>query len=170
MKATRVFLRRTAAAITWVEYKAFLLSGVTIAAIAIIVSVSAILRYAFNVSLGWVFETTQYLLVWFTLLAAAWILHVDKHIKVDVLTIHLPPRAQRICEVIYFVLGFAVSSCLTVFGVIVVVDLYAKGMHETTLMEPLSWPIHLVIPMGCLLLAFEFVVRLVKTLSAKRVG
>lgn len=170
MKAKRVFLLRTVAGFTWVEHKAFLLSGVAIAAVAIIVSVSAIARYGFGVSFGWVFETTQYLLVWFTLLPAAWLVCVDKHIKVDVVTIHLPPQYRRILEVIYYAVGLIVSVCLAVFGVIVVVDLYAKGSHETTLTEPLSWPLYLIIPVGFILLTLEFVKQLVRAFAAERRG
>lgn len=138
-----------------VEKKAFDVAGFGIWIAVVIVTANIISRYAFDYPLQWVFEATQFILVWFTLLSAAWVMFLDKHIKVDLITSRIPPKPARALEIVSSVLGAILGLVLLYFGIAVVVDLYQRGTYMTTNMEPLAWPLYLAIPVGGLLLAIE---------------
>ena len=146
----------------YIQAKSFSLAGVLIWVATILVTANVVGRYFLNRPISWVLEITQYILVWFTFLSIAWILRIDRHIKVEVLTIHLSRRVQMILELFSDVIGLLVTGVLTSFGAIVVIEFYKKHMRETTPLQPPSWPLFLVIFLGAALTLAEFIRRIVK--------
>jgi C4-dicarboxylate transporter DctQ subunit len=146
----------------YLEEKFFTLAGVLIWVATILVTANVVGRYFLHRPISWVLEITQYILIWFTFLSMAWILRIDRHIKVEVLTIHLPRRARIILDLFSDVTGLVVTSVLTSFGGIVVIEFYKKHMRETSPLQPPSWPLFLVIFLGAVLTLVEFIRRIVK--------
>jgi len=159
---------RISSRLAYIQEKSFILAGVLISASTILVTANVVGRYFLNSPISWVLEITQYILVWFTFLSIAWILRIDRHIKVEVLTMHLPRRLQIILELFSDVIGLVVTGLLTSFGGIVVLDFYKKHMRETSPLQPPSWPIFLVIFLGAALTLAEFIRRTVKDFNDLR--
>ena len=154
--------------LAYLEEKSFILAGVLVSVATILVTANVVGRYFLNRPISWVLEITQYILVWFTFLSIAWILRIDRHIKVEVLTMHLPRRPQIILELFSDVIGLVVTGVLTSFGGIVVFEFYRSHMRETSPLQPPSWPIFLVIFLGAALTLAEFIRRIVRELVELR--
>jgi C4-dicarboxylate transporter DctQ subunit len=146
----------------YIEEKSFTIAGVFVWGATILVTANVVGRYFLNRPISWALEITQYILVWFTFLSIAWILRINRHIKVEVLTIHLSHRAQIILELFSDVIGLLVTGVVTGFGAIVVIEFYEKHMRETTPLQPPSWPLFLVIFLGAAFTLAEFIRRIFK--------
>ncbi|MFH1953849.1 MAG: TRAP transporter small permease [Pseudomonadota bacterium] len=168
METVKKIALRISSWLGYVQEKAFALSGMFIWAATILVTANVIGRYFLNRPISWVFEITQYILVWFTFLSIAWILRIDRHIKVEVLTMHLSRRGQIILDLFSDLIGLLVTGLVTVFGAIVINDFYLKSMRETSPLQPPSWPIFLVIFLGAALTLAEFIKRLIEDSRALR--
>ena len=69
-------------------------------ALTLIVGADITLRYGFSRPLGWVKETSEYILVFLGFLVAAWILKDDGHVKMDLVLSRLGPRAQTMMNIV----------------------------------------------------------------------
>jgi C4-dicarboxylate transporter DctQ subunit len=152
----------------WLEEKSFSLSGMLIWVATALVTANVVGRYFLRSPLAWVIEVTQYILVWFTFLSVARVLRSDRHIKVEVLTAHLPSRVQTILDLFSDLIGLIVTGTVTCFSALLVIRLYRTHMRETSLLEPLSWPLFLAIVAGSALTMFEFIRRIVKDCQSLR--
>jgi TRAP-type C4-dicarboxylate transport system permease small subunit len=65
-----------------VKYLAYLAAAILVL-MAVSITVDVILRFTFNYPLKWVFEATEYSLLFITFLAATWVLQKDQHVKLD---------------------------------------------------------------------------------------
>ena len=138
------------------------MAGILIGFATLLVTANVVGRYFLNRPISWTLEITQYILVWFTFLSIAWILRLDRHIKVEVLTMHLSRRAKIILDLFSDAIGLVVTGVLTSFGAIVVIEFYQSHMRETSPLQPPSWPIFLVICLGAALTLAEFIRRIVQ--------
>jgi TRAP-type C4-dicarboxylate transport system permease small subunit len=112
----------------------------------------------------WLLELSEYALYVTTFIAAPWVLSLGSHVRVDLLTVSVPPAAARILEVLADILGLAISAIMGWYGLRVVMDGIARGdliYKEIVIPE---WWLLVFIPFGCLLLAVEFLRRLCRTL------
>ena len=85
------------------------------------------------------------------------------HVVLDIVFDNLGPRMRRVAATLNAALGLAICSTLTVVGILVVLDQYAVGVRQTTVMAPLSFWITAALPLGMFLMSFQF---LDKALSA----
>ncbi len=144
-----------------VEKKAFDLAGLFVWGATLLVTANVVGRYFLNAPIDWAFEITQYILVWFTFLSIAWILHSDRHIRVEVLTMRLSSRAQIILDLFSDALGLFVMALLSIFGMLVEIQFFQRHMRVTSPLQPTSWPIYLVIFLGAVMTFAEFIRRIV---------
>src|SRR6202012_1585203 len=87
-------------------------AGMMILSAAAIVVADVILRALSKHSLPWVFEVTEFLLVYIPLLTFPWLARRQKHVVVDVFTNFLPPGAARVMRIVVFLV--AAGTCLWV--------------------------------------------------------
>lgn len=151
-----------------------LLSGLASAAIVligvacIIVCLEVFARYFLNRPQVWVFETTEYMLLWITFLATAWVLRKESHVSIDILVNRLNPRAQAILNIITSILSAIACFVIFWYGAQVTFGYYQKGVIiPKTLQLPKS-PILAIISVGSLLLFIEFLRRAYRYLSVFR--
>ncbi|MFC2047610.1 TRAP transporter small permease subunit, partial [Chloroflexota bacterium] len=77
-----------------------ILGAILIIIAMLIVAIEVVMRYLLHHPQVWVVETTEYILVWFTFLGAAWILKKEGHVKVEIITARLSPRVQAVLGII----------------------------------------------------------------------
>ena len=81
------------------------------AAMAVLVFVNVVSRYAFNYSIIWVEELTRYMMVWVGFVGSGLVLRYGAHIAVDVFQDLLPTRAaQALRAVVVVVLAVAFAA------------------------------------------------------------
>lgn len=122
----------------------------------IITALEVISRQFLNRPLIWVVESTEYILVWFTFLSAAWILKRDKHVIVDVVVVHLSSRNKDFLEIIDSILGVISCSIVVVYGAGVTWDCFQRGLYFLTLLRIPKAPLYAVIPICNFLLVVQF--------------
>ncbi|MFC2046693.1 TRAP transporter small permease subunit [Chloroflexota bacterium] len=135
------------------------LAAIFIVIAMLIVSLDVVMRYFLNRPQLWVAESTEYILVWFTFLAAAWILKKERHVKVEIVANRLNPRAKALLGIIVSIIGALICLLVVIYGTQVVWDSFQRHVRmETTLGLPKA-PLVIVIPIGSSLLFIQFLRR-----------
>ncbi|RUM96195.1 TRAP transporter small permease [Pseudaminobacter arsenicus] len=138
-----------------------------IAAVLLVVMMLAtvlkvVLRALFNHGILGIDQISGTMMVYITFLGAAWVLRRDGHVSVDILTANLRPQAQRMVMFVSSLIGAAVCFVLTWFGTTAVLLSLQRGIVVAAELE-IPRAVNLwVIPLGCLLLGFEFLRRAVR--------
>ena len=121
------------------------------------------MRYVFIAPTIWAAELSQLCLVWGTWLAAAWLLHKRQHIRITLLTDHLPPPLRRLQEVavLLFIAGFA--AAVTWYGAPLAYDSFARGRTTGSMLDiPIVWS-EMAVPLGCGLLCLQALAEALRT-------
>ncbi|MBT5546986.1 MAG: TRAP transporter small permease [Desulfobacula sp.] len=138
------------------------IAGILLIFIMLSVCMEVILRTFFDVSLMWITEVTEIMLLYITFLGSAWVLREEGHVKVDIILSRLKPRIKAFLGIISSILGIFVSLILTGFGFKVALDCLHKSAYTPTAMEIPMALIIIIIPIGCLMLFLQFIRRTLK--------
>jgi C4-dicarboxylate transporter DctQ subunit len=132
------------------------IAGIIIVAVTFSVSWSAVVRYLGFRPPTWTFQFTEYALLWFTFLAAAWLLREGGHISIDTVVSRLPTKTRRYVDIMNDILGFIVSVIIFWFGTLHTIDLFQRGIMEVKGTTVPKFPLFLIIPLGGLALSIQF--------------
>ena len=144
------------------------IAAVLIGVACISVCVEIIARYFLNRPQAWVFETTEYILLWVTFLATAWVLRKEGHVRIDILVDQLNPRGQVLVSIITSIIGAIACLVVSWYGVRVAWTYYKQGIIiPKTLQLPQS-PILAIIAVGSFLLFIQFLRRTYRYLGMWR--
>jgi TRAP-type C4-dicarboxylate transport system permease small subunit len=133
------------------------LGGILLVVAVFSVVFQVIARYFFGLSIIWINEVNEYILLYVPFLGAAWLLRHNGHVTVDLLVRVLPPRIKKASNILVAALGIIISAVLVWYGTSVTMEAYARGTVSTTSTQlPLVYLL-VVIPVGSLLLLFEFI-------------
>jgi TRAP-type C4-dicarboxylate transport system permease small subunit len=144
------------------------MAGILIFAISVFVCGSVVVRYLGFRPPIWVLQFTEYGLLWFTFLAAAWLLRHKGHIRIDTLTSRLRPKAQKTIQVLNDALGLIISMVIFIFGAIHTIELVQKGIMEVKGLTVPKAPFFVIIPIGGLVLAIQFARNIAGYFKAKQ--
>jgi len=135
-----------------------LASGILIAAwLSILLEVT--LRYLFNRPQVWVVEAVSYSILWVTLLATAWVLKEDKHVKMEWTLSKLGPRNQALLKFITSIVCAITFLAITWYSGQLTWHHYVNRVYVMSELEPLQAPLLAIIPIAFLLLAMQLVVQ-----------
>ncbi|MBA7707404.1 hypothetical protein ES703_116276 [subsurface metagenome] len=146
------------------------LAGILLIFMMLSVSVAVASRYFLGCPIGWVLESSQYILLYITFLVAAWVLRGEGHVKMDIILNRLNPRAQSLINTITSAISVIVCFILTWFGVKVTWHFYQVGYFTTTLLELPKFIFIAVIAAGSFLLFIQFVRRTYGYLRSWRIS
>ena len=132
------------------------MAGILIFVITFLVCGSAVIRYIGFRPPIWVLQYTEYGLLWFTFLGAAWLLRHKGHIKIDTLTSRLSPKTQKKIQLVNDVLGFVISMVIFIFGSMHSVELVQRAIMEVKGVTVPKAPFFMIIPIGGFVLAIQF--------------
>jgi TRAP-type C4-dicarboxylate transport system permease small subunit len=139
-----------------------LLAGLTIGALAVLISVDIVGRNLGLFNFPWLLEVSEYCLYGSTFIAAPWVLHLGAHVRVDVLVEALPRAAARGLEVVVDCIGGAVSLVLGYYGLRATADAFRLGSRVAKELTVPEWWLLVIIPLSAALLAVEFGRRIVR--------
>jgi len=105
----------------------------------------------------WVVQFNEYALLWITFLGTAWVLGRNRHIAIDLMTRNLNPRTRAVFDLLHSVVGGAVCAVIFWFGLKTVLSMYQRGVTDVSSVDIPRYLVLLVIPLGFLLLALQFV-------------
>ena len=140
--------------------------------VAVLVSAgNAALRYAFNLSSNAWLELQWYLFSAIFLLAAGWALKRNAHVRIDVISTRLSPRAQAWIDVfgaLFFLMPMAVLILYLSWPVFV--QSWAGNEMSSDAGGLVRWPAKLLIPAGFALLVLQGVSEIIKRIAFLRGG
>lgn len=135
------------------------LSAVLLICIMLATTVKVLFRYGLRTSVIGVDEISGTLLLYIGLLGAAWVLRRDEHVIVDLLLGQIGERAKRLLLVVSSLIGALVCLVVAVFGALEVINSIERGIRIPAEIEMPRAVDLIVIPVGFLLLAIQFLRR-----------
>lgn len=106
--------------------------------------------------LGWALEVVEYSLLWFTLLATAWVLKGERHVKIDIVLTRFSPKTQALLNIITSTLTAIACLAITWYGAEVTWEFFQTGELLPTQMMPPKFLPYLIIPVGFVFLFVQF--------------
>ncbi|WP_174874532.1 TRAP transporter small permease subunit [Vogesella oryzae] len=127
---------------------------------------NAIVRKAFNFSSNAFLEVQWYLFSAVFLLAAAYTLQKNEHIRIDLLNSKLSPRARAVVDIVCTLL-FLVPTCVLLikFGWPMFYNAWQSGEMSSDAGGLIRWPVFLLIPVGFALLLAQGCSEIIKRLG-----
>lgn len=124
--------------------------------------INVILRYAFDMSLTWAGELTNYLFIWSALFGAAYGFKKGIHISVTILIEKFSPAIMKFFLLFANIISIAYLGLISYFGYQLVLMLQDFGEISIDLGIPM-WIPHLVLPIAFLLAAYRTAEKLYET-------
>jgi len=145
-------------------------AGLLIAFLMLSISIEVILRFITGHSVfWWAVETSEYILLYFTFLAAAWLLKREGHVKIDLILNRLKPRVQGVINVINSILIALISLILIWYGGEAVWEHFELNLYAPFGLEVPKYIILLIIPIGALFLFIQSLRRIYVYVMASKV-
>jgi TRAP-type mannitol/chloroaromatic compound transport system permease small subunit len=138
-------------------------------AAVLISAANASIRFAFNISSNAWLELQWYLFSAVFLLCAGYTLLHNQHVRIDVITGHLSPRARAWIDIfgtLVFLLPMAIQ--LMVLSWPIFVDTYVHHEISTNAGGLIIWPARLLVPVGFFLLIVQALSELIKRIAFLR--
>ena len=145
------------------------IAGILLATMALIVTYNVVMRYFVARPPVWAIETTEYIMVYATFLAAAWILKQDGHVKIDIILVTLSKKWQYILNVLVCCLGIVACGLLAWYGMKATYSLYSREVIMMKMMPWPKWVLVVPIPLGILLAFVQFIRKLISLLVKRSV-
>ena len=145
-------------------------SGAVVAFITLAISTDVVLRALGQSTLGWTLEASEYGLLIVCFLGAPFVLRHGDHIRVDVLLRQVAPRRRG--AMLIFANLVALVTCLVLawLGTQEALVAFRRGaMLFKDIVMP-QWIVLSIMPVGMLLLAWEFARRIALRLKGTPVG
>jgi len=140
------------------------IASLMMAGLMIIVCVDLTLRYVFNSPLIWGTEVTEIMLLYITFLGAAQVFREDSHVVIDIFLVFGSARRKRILGLISCALVGIVAVILVIYGFSTSYNHFMRGVYNPTIIETPIALILVIIPVGCVPLLLEVVLKVRKLL------
>jgi len=140
------------------------IASVMMAGLMIIVCVDLTLRYVFNSPLIWGTEVTEILLLYITFLGAAQVFRENSHVVIDILLVFGSARRRRILGLLSCAIVGIVAGILVFYGFSATYNHYVRGVFNPTIIVTPIALILVIIPLGCVPLLLEVLLKIRKLL------
>ena len=124
-----------------------------------------IVRFVFNSPTNWVHESMFLMFGMQYLIAGAYALKVDAHVRVDVFYVKFSDRGKAAADVLTSVFFFIFTGTMLATGWIFVSDATRLGEVSFTEWGIQVWPIKAAIPIGALVLMLQGLSKVIKDLK-----
>lgn len=100
--------------------------------------------------------TVEYILLYFTMLSAPYLLHNQGHVMVDMVVNRLTGLPRKVLESVIYLIGIAVCSIFAVVSVQIMREAVARGYFDERSVDVPYWLLYAAYPLCFGLLAIEF--------------
>jgi TRAP-type C4-dicarboxylate transport system permease small subunit len=148
------------------------LSALLAAVIAVVIMLGiladVLLRYIFKRPTGLVIEYSEYGILYFTFLAAAWVLRGEKHIKLDLVLNQLTPASRHLLNGLTSIIGAIIFLIIGWYAAQLAKHYFLTGDFMATVLRTPKFIVAAIIPVGSFLLFIQFLRRAYGYLSTWR--
>ena len=133
-----------------------LCAGLVIAAVCLLIAYDVIARNLGFQPPASTVALTEYALLYFTMMAAPWLVRTRGHIVVEVLHSRLTGTARRVIDTLILSICIVVSLLICVLATILALEGWSRGEIEIRSLEIPRWLLFAPLVMGFGLMATEF--------------
>ena len=151
--------------IDWLTNVMAVISGIFVAAITLLVTVSVVMRYGLRMSVAWSTELVEYFIYGAVMLGIPWVLRNDGHVAVDVVVNALSPGARRWAVFASHVLGAVATAMLFYYAFDATVENFVRGTRAVKVMPVPRWIPFSIIPVVCVPVFFQFVRKIMRAVK-----
>lgn len=135
---------------------------------AILVGVDIVALSFFDTSYAWIFEVTEYLLLFITFLGVTYVLRNDEHIKLDLVLNKLNEKQRTLFEIISSFFGMIISLIISITGFVVTLNLYEREIVIESVLEIPRYLITGIIPISFIFVTIQFLKILIQKVNKIR--
>jgi TRAP-type C4-dicarboxylate transport system permease small subunit len=146
------------------------LAALSLVAAAFIVTEAVIVRKLLGISTIWQIEASVMLLIFTVFVGAPFVQKNERHLNVDLVIIHLPPRTREITLIIVSILSCILAAILAWYAWPMWWETVVNNEHSESLWGPPLWIPVLFLPLGMTLLFMQYVVYIGRKIEALRKG
>jgi TRAP-type C4-dicarboxylate transport system permease small subunit len=100
--------------------------------------------------------TVEYILLYFTILSAPYLLHTGGHVAVDMIVSKLTGTPRRLLESAIYIIGIVVCAIFTVVSVEIILDALRRNSFDERSVDVPYWLLYAGYPLCFGLLTIEF--------------
>ena len=131
-------------------------SGISIFAAFLLIVIDVTIRSLNFSPPAFTIAVVEYILLYFTILAAPWLVRIKGHVFIDAVTQFLPAVVKKIVAKIAYALCIFSSLVFCYFSAQLLVDAYVGGIVDVRGIDMPQWALYLPMPIGFLMVAIEF--------------
>lgn len=146
------------------------IAALSLVAAAVIVTEGVIVRKIFGISTIWQIEASVYLLIFTVFTGSAFVQKSEHHLNVDLVIIHLSPRAREITLIVVSILSCIIAAILAWYAWPMWWETVVSNEHSESLWGPPLWIPYLFLPVGMTLLFLQYIVYIRNKIIALREG
>jgi C4-dicarboxylate transporter, DctQ subunit len=140
----------------WLIAALAVLAGVVIALALILIAVDVAIRATGFKPPAFTSAAVEYALLYFTMLAAPWLVRRKGHVSVDALVTRLSGFARTLVEKLVYLICVIVSLVFAWYAGRLLLDAIASGQFDERAVDIPTWLLYLPMPFGFALVAVEF--------------
>ena len=142
------------------EYMVVILTSI----MTILLFLQVLFRFVLNLPLAWVEEISLYSMVWLCYFGCSLAIKKREHLKMEIITNFLRPKAKKVFDLISLVLFFAFAVFVLYHVTLLTADTLQRG-QVTAVLEIPKWIPYAGVPVAFLLMLIRMIQDFVRTIS-----
>lgn len=142
------------------EYMVVILTSI----MTILLFLQVLFRFVLNLPLAWVEEISLYSMVWLCYFWCSLAIKKREHLKMEIITNFLRPKAKKVFDLISLVLFFAFAVFVLYHVTLLTADILQRG-QVTAVLEIPKWIPYAGVPVAFLLMLIRMIQDFVRTIS-----
>ena len=132
-------------------------SGITIFTAVVLIVIDVGMRVLELDPLVFILTTVEYILLYFTMLAAPWLVRIKGHVFIDAVTQFMPPKVKKVIAKIVYLACIIASSIYCYHLVLLFVEAIQSGEYDMRSYEIPIWILFVPMPLCFFMCAMEFI-------------
>src|SRR6476620_10946195 len=155
-------------AVTFLSRVAGVIGALMIALAVLVICDMVIERYVFNLTTIWQIDVVTYSIVAATFVGSPYVLMNRGHVNVDILPLHLGPRARYWLAIVTGLIAIAFCIALWWLTANFWYEAYSENWRSNTVWRARLWIPYLSLPVGLGLLVLQYVAALLATATGRQ--
>jgi TRAP-type C4-dicarboxylate transport system permease small subunit len=165
MKKLENLLTRIINGLSWITGA---IAALSIVAAALIVTEGVIVRKLFGASTIWQIEASVFLLIYAVFVGSPLVQKHEHHLNVDLVLIHLSPRAREMTLIVVSIFACILSAVLAWYAWPMWWESVVENAHSESLWGPPLWIPYFFLPFGISLLFLQYIVHIIQKIASLR--
>ena len=132
------------------------IAGALLLVMMLSICYEVVVRYFFNRPTAWAIDFAGYIQYAITLIGATWVLWIDGHPRIDILTEHASPKTQTIIRIVTSFLAMVACAIFLWKGMEATLNAFERGDFLYRNIKVPVGPLYALLPFAFLLLVVEF--------------